>query len=246
MSASRSAGCCSGGWSECCSKACSPSLMLTLGGVPMAALLGLVTGVLAFIPNIGAIISGMLMVAVGFSAGTSTRACGRSSSISSSRTSMAIWSCPYIARRDGRPRARAGARHAAADGRAVRDTRRAVRRPDPGDAQGHAGRPQQATRPSAVEREARPRSWSTAPTCCGCSCCGWLLLLLLLLLHHRRAAADDLRTRTSKVRLLSSGKPGGGGPSPQASFGGMREAIFAAFAHLAPSPRQSPETPGRR
>lgn len=44
-------------------------LMLWLGGVPMAALLGLVTGVLAFIPNIGAIISGVLMVAVGFSAG---------------------------------------------------------------------------------------------------------------------------------------------------------------------------------
>ncbi|MFL5332674.1 MAG: AI-2E family transporter [Geminicoccaceae bacterium] len=43
--------------------------MLTLGGVPMAALLGLVTGVLAFIPNIGAITSGVLMVAVGFSAG---------------------------------------------------------------------------------------------------------------------------------------------------------------------------------
>jgi predicted PurR-regulated permease PerM len=44
-------------------------VMLTLGGVPMAALLGLVTGVLAFIPNIGAITSGVLMVAVGFSAG---------------------------------------------------------------------------------------------------------------------------------------------------------------------------------
>jgi predicted PurR-regulated permease PerM len=45
--------------------------MLTLGGVPMAGLLGLVTGVLAFIPNIGAITSGVLMVAVGFSAGPS-------------------------------------------------------------------------------------------------------------------------------------------------------------------------------
>ena len=43
--------------------------MLTLGGVPMAGLLGLVTGVLAFIPNIGAIVSGVLMIAVGFSAG---------------------------------------------------------------------------------------------------------------------------------------------------------------------------------
>jgi predicted PurR-regulated permease PerM len=45
--------------------------MLTVGGVPMAGLLGLVTGVLAFIPNIGAITSGVLMVAVGFSAGAS-------------------------------------------------------------------------------------------------------------------------------------------------------------------------------
>jgi predicted PurR-regulated permease PerM len=43
--------------------------MLTIGGVPMAALLGLLTGLLAFIPNIGAITSGVLMVAVGFSAG---------------------------------------------------------------------------------------------------------------------------------------------------------------------------------
>jgi predicted PurR-regulated permease PerM len=42
---------------------------LTLGAVPMAGLLGLVTGVLAFIPNIGAITSGVLMIAVGFSAG---------------------------------------------------------------------------------------------------------------------------------------------------------------------------------
>jgi predicted PurR-regulated permease PerM len=37
----------------------------------MAGLLGLVTGVLAFIPNIGAITSGLLMVAVGFSASAS-------------------------------------------------------------------------------------------------------------------------------------------------------------------------------
>ena len=45
-------------------------ILLSLGGVPMAALLGLITGVLAFLPNIGAITSGVLMVAVGFSAGT--------------------------------------------------------------------------------------------------------------------------------------------------------------------------------
>jgi predicted PurR-regulated permease PerM len=42
---------------------------LLVVGVPMAALLGLITGLLAFIPNIGAIVSGLLMVAVGFSAG---------------------------------------------------------------------------------------------------------------------------------------------------------------------------------
>jgi len=40
-----------------------------IGPVPMAGLLGLLTGVLAFLPNIGAVISGVLMVAVGFSAG---------------------------------------------------------------------------------------------------------------------------------------------------------------------------------
>ncbi len=45
-------------------------LMLMWGGVPMAALLGLLTGLLAFVPNIGAIVAGVLMVAVGFSAGS--------------------------------------------------------------------------------------------------------------------------------------------------------------------------------
>lgn len=46
--------------------------LLMLGGVPMAALLGLLTGLLAFLPNIGAIISGALIVLVGFSAGVDT------------------------------------------------------------------------------------------------------------------------------------------------------------------------------
>jgi predicted PurR-regulated permease PerM len=41
-------------------------------GIPMAALMGLLTGLLAFIPNIGAIVSGILLVLVGFSAGTDT------------------------------------------------------------------------------------------------------------------------------------------------------------------------------
>lgn len=45
-------------------------LMLFLYGVPLAALLGIITGLLAFIPNIGAIVSGILMVLVGFSGGT--------------------------------------------------------------------------------------------------------------------------------------------------------------------------------
>jgi predicted PurR-regulated permease PerM len=47
-------------------------ILLTLGGVPMAALLGILTGVLAFLPNIGAIVSGILLVLVGFSAGMET------------------------------------------------------------------------------------------------------------------------------------------------------------------------------
>jgi len=45
-------------------------IALSIGGVPMAMILGILTGLLAFIPNIGAFISGALMIAVGFSAGT--------------------------------------------------------------------------------------------------------------------------------------------------------------------------------
>lgn len=47
-------------------------LLLALGNVQMAALLGLITGLLAFLPNIGAIISGALIVTVGFSSGHET------------------------------------------------------------------------------------------------------------------------------------------------------------------------------
>lgn len=47
-------------------------ILLMLGGVPMAALLGVLTGILAFLPNIGAIISGVLIVIVGFSSGVDT------------------------------------------------------------------------------------------------------------------------------------------------------------------------------
>jgi putative permease len=42
-------------------------IMLKLYGVPMAALLAILTGLLAFIPNVGALIAGILMVLVGFS-----------------------------------------------------------------------------------------------------------------------------------------------------------------------------------
>lgn len=45
---------------------------LAVAGVPMALVLGIITGILAFVPNIGAITSGVLMIAVGFSAGLHT------------------------------------------------------------------------------------------------------------------------------------------------------------------------------
>jgi predicted PurR-regulated permease PerM len=45
-------------------------VLLAVGGVPMAALLGVLTGLFAFLPNIGSIISGVLIILVGFSGGT--------------------------------------------------------------------------------------------------------------------------------------------------------------------------------
>ena len=44
-------------------------ILLVVYGVPMAALLAILTGLLAFIPNVGAVVSGILMVLVGFSGG---------------------------------------------------------------------------------------------------------------------------------------------------------------------------------
>lgn len=44
-------------------------VMLAVYGVPMAALLSILTGLLAFIPNVGALVSGALMILVGFSGG---------------------------------------------------------------------------------------------------------------------------------------------------------------------------------
>lgn len=42
-------------------------ILLAIYGIPMATLLGVLTGLLVFIPNIGALLSGVLMVLVGFS-----------------------------------------------------------------------------------------------------------------------------------------------------------------------------------
>ena len=47
-------------------------IALVVGGVPMALVLGIIAGILAFIPNIGAFVTGALMVAVGFSSGVHT------------------------------------------------------------------------------------------------------------------------------------------------------------------------------
>jgi len=47
-------------------------LLLWAGGVPMAGLLGILTGLFAFLPNIGTIISGALIIIVGFSGGMNT------------------------------------------------------------------------------------------------------------------------------------------------------------------------------
>jgi len=44
--------------------------MLAVYGVPMAVLIGIITGLLAFIPNVGALIAGALMILVGFSGGS--------------------------------------------------------------------------------------------------------------------------------------------------------------------------------
>lgn len=47
-------------------------VLLAMWGVPMSGLLGLLTGLLAFLPNVGAPISGALMILVGFSVDTNT------------------------------------------------------------------------------------------------------------------------------------------------------------------------------
>jgi predicted PurR-regulated permease PerM len=47
-------------------------VILSLLGVPMALVLGMIAAILAFVPNVGAFVTGVLMTAVGFSAGVHT------------------------------------------------------------------------------------------------------------------------------------------------------------------------------
>ncbi|MEO5866288.1 MAG: AI-2E family transporter [Sphingomonas sp.] len=47
-------------------------VILMILGVPMALVIGMIAAILAFIPNIGAFVTGVLMTAVGFSAGVHT------------------------------------------------------------------------------------------------------------------------------------------------------------------------------
>ena len=47
-------------------------IALMIGGVPMALVLGIIAAIMAFIPNIGAFVTGALMIAVGFSGGVHT------------------------------------------------------------------------------------------------------------------------------------------------------------------------------
>ena len=47
-------------------------IILQVFGVPMALVLGIIAAILAFIPNVGAFVTGVLMTAVGFSAGVDT------------------------------------------------------------------------------------------------------------------------------------------------------------------------------
>ena len=169
-------------------------LMLMSGGVPMAALLGLLTGLLAFIPNIGAIVSGVLMVAVGFSAGTDE----------------GLWAIvvyfvvqtvdgylivPYVARRTVDLAPGAGARRAVAVRRAVRDDRAAAGRPDRRDDQGQRWKNGRAHAPAKPQRPSAPQEALAATSADGARC---LLALLGCARGQRGVAARPAATWTSK------------------------------------------------
>ena len=105
-----------------------------------------------------------------------TRASGRSSSISSSRTSMAISSCPTSrgARSTLRPALVLG--DATAVRRSVRDSRRAARRSDPRDAQGRARGAQPAYAGDDADDEAGGRQAGPAEVAAAAAAAGLLLL----------------------------------------------------------------------
>ncbi len=113
--------------------------LVTGDAIPMAALLAILTGLLAFVPNIGAIVSGVLMVLVGFSGGAAD---GHLYHRRLFHGAEHRWLCdrPDDRPQDGGPRPRAGAGDAAGDGHPVRHSRPVPRRSAAGDDQGGAGR----------------------------------------------------------------------------------------------------------
>ena len=213
-------------------------LMLTLGGVPMAALLGLVTGVLAFIPNIGAITSGVLMVAVGFSAGPhqGVYAIFVYFFVQNIDGYLVV---PYIARRtvDLAPavvlamQLLMGALFGIL-GVLFADPILATLKVVLVD----LSQQQAAKEGEAVRRSSPARR-----------------LLLRRLLLPAAAAASSPRRRARpcapgrrRSASLSLGQPGGAGPSPKARLLRHGEAVFAAFLHLGSSPRRSRGRPGHQ
>ena len=129
-------------------------LLLLIGGVPMAALLGLLTGLLAFLPNIGAIISGVLIVLVGFSVSVDAGPVG-DRRLFHRPDRRRLSDRPLRRQEDGRPRAGSGARRAAPVRRPVRDHGPRARRSDRGDDQDRrSSRSRRTTRPTAR----RPRA----------------------------------------------------------------------------------------
>ena len=112
-------------------------LLLLIGGVPMAALLGILTGLLAFLPNIGAIISGVLIVLAGFSVSVDAGlwAIGVYFIVQTVDGYLIV---PYVAKKTVDMAPALGARRAAPVRRPVRADGPRARRSDRGDAQDRA------------------------------------------------------------------------------------------------------------
>ena len=137
-------------------------LLLLVGGVPMAALLGILTGLLAFLPNIGAIVSGVLIVLAGFSVGVNAGPVG-DRRLFHRPDRRRLSDRPLCRQEDGRPRPGPGARRAAPVRRPVRDhgadARRSDRRDDQDRARAEVGR-----RRGRAEAEAEPMVEAEAAT----------------------------------------------------------------------------------